>query len=102
MSDNQVVNGVTRLRLLISGRVQGVGYRAWLTTEARRLGVTGWVRNLVDGRVEALLQGETARLERLAEACADGPAGALVSRVDRLSSITGSDSETSPAGFEQR
>ncbi len=93
--------GDARLRLLISGRVQGVGYRAWLVTEARRLGVAGWVRNLVDGRVEALLLGEAARLERLAAACADGPDGAVVSRIDRAAPPA-PDDVAAVAGFEQR
>ena len=91
-----------RLRLLISGRVQGVGYRAWLVTEARRLGVTGWVRNLADGRVEALLQGAPAKLDRLAAACADGPPGAAVSRIDRLATTTGPDDLAATDRFEQR
>lgn len=94
--------GVTSLRLLISGRVQGVGYRAWLVGEARRLGVAGWVRNLVDGRVEALLTGEPATLERLASACTDGPTFAAVSRIDRVATTIGPDEMAQTAGFEQR
>ncbi len=95
------VEAARTLRLLISGRVQGVGYRAWLVTEARGLDVAGWVRNLADGRVEALLQGEAATLERLAAACAEGPRGAVVSRIDRLATA-GLDDMPSTAGFEQR
>ena len=44
------------LRIYVSGRVQGVGYRAWARRVADRLGVTGWVRNMTDGRVEVLAQ----------------------------------------------
>ena len=93
-------SGGGSLRLLVSGRVQGVGYRAWLVIEARRLGVTGWVRNLVDGRVEALVQGEPAMTERLVKACAVGPVGAAVHRVDRVATTI--DDMTPTHGFEQR
>ncbi len=56
------MSGEKRIRLLISGRVQGVCFRAYARDEARRLGLKGWVRNLPDGRVEALAQGDPAKL----------------------------------------
>jgi acylphosphatase len=68
--------------LAISGRVQGVGYRYWTVTTARRLGLRGWVRNRSDGSVEALVAGDSAVVERLIEACRHGPAEARVERVD--------------------
>lgn len=71
------------LRLRIEGRVQGVGYRRWAVETARRLGLTGWVRNLPDGAVEVLAVGYPAALEAMAEACAKGPAAAAVARVER-------------------
>jgi acylphosphatase len=71
------------LRLTIAGRVQGVGFRAWTCREARRRGLRGWVRNRADGSVEALLIGEAAALEAMAEACWRGPPVAEVRAVAR-------------------
>ena len=73
--------GMNAKRLVIHGRVQGVGYRAWLTAAANRLGVSGWVRNRQDGSVEALLAGETDAIEELARACRRGPRLAMVSEI---------------------
>lgn len=70
-------------RLLISGRVQGVGYRYWAVGEARRLGLDGWVRNLADGRVEILALGDQAKLDQLEESCRQGPGSARVTAVAR-------------------
>ncbi len=69
------------VRLVISGRVQGVGYRYWTVGEARRLGLAGWVRNLSDGRVEILALGAQDRLDTLEAACLVGPPAARVSSV---------------------
>ena len=66
------------VRLRITGRVQGVGYRAWAMQTARGLGLRGWVRNRRDGSVEALLTGDDDAVERMIEACRDGPWGARV------------------------
>jgi len=71
------------LHLLIEGRVQGVGYRQWLAGEARSLGLSGWVRNRVDGRVEAVISGDAALMERLFTAAQRGPRFASVSRIER-------------------
>ena len=72
---------VQTIRLLIRGRVQGVGFRDALQQEAERLGVTGWVRNLAGGGVEALAQGDPAAVALLLEWARRGPPAA---RVDRL------------------
>ena len=69
------------LHLLIHGRVQGVGYRAFLDGEARRRGLSGWTRNLRSGEVEAVVAGPAEAVEALIEACRKGPLG---SRVDGI------------------
>ncbi|MBV9965550.1 MAG: acylphosphatase [Alphaproteobacteria bacterium] len=68
-------------RLRITGRVQGVGYRAWVMQMAARHGLRGWVRNRSDGSVEALVIGEEDAVGRIIEACREGPFGARVTDV---------------------
>jgi acylphosphatase len=69
------------LRLRISGKVQGVGYRIWATRTAAGLGLRGWVRNRRDGNVEALVTGAPDAVSAMVEACRQGPRGACVSEV---------------------
>ena len=66
--------GKRSVRLRITGRVQGVGYRAWAMRPRRALGLRGWVRNRADGSVEALVIGDEAAVARMVEACREGPA----------------------------
>jgi acylphosphatase len=66
------MEGMTK-QYLISGRVQGVGYRAFVSRTALQLGVKGWVRNLSDGRVEAIAQGNTEMLSLFEAALKSGP-----------------------------
>ncbi len=73
---------MVRKHLFISGMVQGVGFRYSLKNVARSAGVTGWVRNLWDGRVEAVLEGENEAVERVVRWCHRGPVGALVKKVE--------------------
>ena len=68
-------------RYLISGRVQGVGFRYYAKDVADREGVSGWVRNLSDGRVEALVEGEEEAVTRVERALWQGPGGARVAAV---------------------
>ncbi len=71
------------VRLLIEGRVQGVGYRQWMAGSARGLGLRGFVRNLPDGRVEAIVAGTPEWIEQLIRRAARGPKSAWVSNVSR-------------------
>ncbi|GAB2181213.1 acylphosphatase [Denitratisoma sp. agr-D3] len=68
-------------RLLIRGRVQGVYYRASMVQEARKHGATGWVRNLSDGRVEAVVHGHPEVVARMIAWARIGPAAAVVEEV---------------------
>ena len=70
------------VRLLISGRVQGVSFRASMREQAIHNSVCGWVRNTDDGGVEAVLQGEDMAVARVAAWSRNGPAGARVSSVE--------------------
>jgi acylphosphatase len=73
----------TTCTMRVRGRVQGVAYRAHAAAEARRLGLTGTVRNLPDGSVELVATGPRAELERLAEWCRRGPPAARVESVEQ-------------------
>jgi acylphosphatase len=85
------------LRIVVTGRVQGVGFRAWTIAEARRRDLRGWVRNRRDGSVEALLIGRPEALEAMVEACRRGPSAA---RVADVMEEPASDDDT--AGFHDR
>jgi acylphosphatase len=81
--DNVGTVGVRRLEAIVHGRVQGVGFRAWVVKGARALNVTGYVRNLSDRRqVEVVAEGRDADLDRLVDALHKGPWIARVERVD--------------------
>ena len=73
---------VTAIHLIIHGRVQGVGYRAWTSGTARKLGLNGWVRNRTDGTVEAVAIGHADAITQLVEACYQGPMAAKVTKVE--------------------
>ena len=70
-------------RLIVTGRVQGVGYRWWTIGQAKRFKLRGWVRNRRDGSVEILAIGEPAAIDRLEKACLRGPEGAAPEKVTR-------------------
>ena len=70
-----------RIRAIVSGRVQGVAYRASACTEARRLGVVGWVKNRDDGSVELEAEGPDDMVAALIQWCHEGPPAARVARV---------------------
>ncbi len=71
-----------RARILISGKVQGVFFRQSILVEAQSLEVTGWVRNLIDGRVEAVFEGEEHEVKMLVNYCRQGPSAARVTNLD--------------------
>ena len=80
-----------RVHLIVSGRVQGVCYRMYAVDEARRLGVTGWVRNLLDRTVEVVAEGEKQALGEFLDWCRNGP---------QFASVTGVKAEYSEATGE--
>jgi len=69
---------VKRVHVHVSGRVQGVNYRRFTQQAARALGITGWVRNLPDRRVEFVAEGDEEKLEELVRRCREGPTLAIV------------------------
>jgi acylphosphatase len=71
-----------RAHVYISGYVQGVFFRACTKDEALKLGITGWVRNLADGRVEAVFEGDEAEVKKIISWCHKGPPGASVRDVE--------------------
>ncbi len=71
-----------RAHIFVSGRVQGVNFRAATRDQARQAGLHGWVRNLDDGRVEAVFEGSRAAVHRLVSWCHSGPIGARVEQVE--------------------
>ena len=77
-------DGMARRRIRIEGRVQGIGYRAWVAARAKEAGVEGWVRNRRDGAVEAAFEGEGALIDGLVERCCQGPRTAAVAGIEDL------------------
>jgi acylphosphatase len=71
-----------QLHAFVTGRVQGVNFRAWTSKTAQQLGLAGWVRNLSDGRVELVAQGDEAALKELERKLHDGPSMANVTDLD--------------------
>lgn len=89
-------------RYFVSGRVQGVGFRHWTVRRASALGLTGWVRNRRDGRVEVLAYGDKGALDTLERDLAGGPPAADVAGVD-VAPVTPEAAElaATATGFEQ-
>lgn len=92
------MNGQDRkaVRAVIKGRVQGVWYRAWTVETAGRFGLSGWVRNRSDGTVEALFAGAAHAVDRMLEACREGPPAAVVHDI-----LVEPHDDPGPGGFEQ-
>jgi acylphosphatase len=82
-SHTQAVDGVkVRAHVYVSGMVQGVFFRGETANLAHNLGLAGWVRNLSDGRVEAIFEGEKEKVEKAIAFCRHGPRGAYVQNLD--------------------
>ncbi|MEM2896062.1 MAG: acylphosphatase [Candidatus Bathyarchaeia archaeon] len=71
-----------RAHVYVSGRVQGVFFRSETKERAEAYGIKGWVRNLPDGRVEAVFEGEKEKVDKIVEFCKSGPPGAIVKSLD--------------------
>ena len=76
-----------RVHVWIKGRVQGVFFRTYTRDAAQSIGVTGWVRNLPDGRVEAVLEGEADKVEKMIEWCREGSPMSRIESVDLLEEV---------------
>ena len=94
MSDNE-----RALVVRVTGRVQGVGYRAWTQGEASRLGVHGWVVNRDEGHVDAVFVGPGDRLGELLGLCRAGPSAASVDHIDARSIDRGAATEPPPGAY---
>ncbi len=75
---------MTRRRVVVHGRVQGVFFRGSTVERAREVGVNGWVRNRSDGTVEAVFEGSAAQVEEMLRFCREGPPWARVDRVEEF------------------
>jgi acylphosphatase len=73
-----------RVHVFVNGIAQGVSFRLKTKQQAERLGVMGWVRNLPDGRVEAVFEGEETAVKALEKYCHHGPSSAIVTNVDSI------------------
>jgi acylphosphatase len=74
----------TRVHVLVSGKVQGVSFRSSTKYRAEELGISGWVRNLADGRVEAVFEGIKENVDKMVEWCRKGPEYARVAGVESI------------------
>ena len=92
-----IERGHKAVRVRIEGRVQGVGFRAWVEMTARGLGLDGWVANRRDGGVEASFSGPAAAIDAMVQRCHTGPRAAAVAMVKVLD-----EAEPVPAGFAVR
>lgn len=94
MAPNRIVH------VVVHGRVQGVGFRAWVQHQAQLRSLEGWVRNRRDGTVEAVLRGPAEAVDAMLAVCRDGPAGASVDRVETAEGEADSGARAPASGFE--
>ena len=76
------VQEICRVKVIVNGQVQGVGFRAFTRTRATQLGLTGWVRNMVDGRVEAEVEGARTAVEHFIQGVQQGPMLSSVTNIE--------------------
>ncbi len=81
MMNQEAVNNPVRVHVVAQGRVQGVGFRAFLQSQAMRRGLSGWVRNLPDGRIEAEVEGHSVLVDEIIQVVKRGPSLASVQDV---------------------
>ena len=81
MQDKKAKSPSICLHVIVSGRVQGVGYRVSTVYQAQKLGVSGWVRNLPDSCVEAVFEGEATAVDQMVQWCRVGPTAAVVEKI---------------------
>lgn len=89
------------LHVVIHGRVQGVGYRAWTEYKAKQRGLSGWVRNRRDGSVEAVFAGPAAVVAEMVENCRRGPRNSAVEHIEQRDAAAEERPQTG-SGFETR
>lgn len=82
-----------RAHVWISGRVQGVFFRAYTEEAARRIGVAGWARNIADGRVEAVFEGDADKIEKMIDWCWEGSPFSRVEKVEVVEEVYSGDSD---------
>lgn len=70
------------VHIIIEGTVQGVGFRQFVKYKAKKLNITGWIKNLSDGRVEALIEGSPENVRKMVDICKSGPFLARVKKID--------------------
>ena len=75
-------NKTVKAHVFIEGKVQGIFYRMWTREQAQKLGLAGWVRNLEDGRVEAVFEGPKDKVEKMVKKCHKGPNLAGIEHID--------------------
>lgn len=81
MESSEKITEIVKAHVVISGRVQGVCFRMFTEEEAKRLGLTGWVRNLPSGKVEAVFEGKKEEVDAMISWCHKGPPAAKVKEV---------------------
>ena len=90
------------IHVMISGRVQHVWYRGWMVQQANTIGLDGWVRNRLGGKVEAIFYGPKDKVSELMTSCRKGPPAAAVDDISIVSAKTGDPYKLTGQGFEQR